>query len=225
MRSFIAVGPADICQGLRPPAGKVIRPEANPRASGTSLKPLAAEALKTNPMEQTEQTLINQTLMKTMTKEQLAQRLDGREYREEMTKEEEKSAKENNLLVLFGQSDDLLEMRGAIRDETGAWEGGDYALALKGELYADGEEGNTCHKALENEVLPISDEHDNDDDPRLIRVEWDPEPGPDDPARSSWRITSNLPCAPFTIREDGDPYCEGIVIDLDEVPARKDLCD
>lgn len=157
-----------------------------------------------------------------MTKEQLAQRLDGREYLEEMTKEEEKTAKHDSLLVLFGQSDDLLEMRGAIDDETGAWEGGDYALVLKGELYADGDAENTYYKATGVDVLPLSDEHDNDDDPRLIRVEWAPEPGPDDPARPSWRITSNLPCAPFTIREDGEPYCQGIVIDLDEVPARKE---
>ena len=50
--------------------------------------------------------------MKTMTKEQLAELLNGNEYRDEMTKEQEQAAKQNNLLVLFGASDDLLEMRG-----------------------------------------------------------------------------------------------------------------
>ena len=85
--------------------------------------------------------------MKTMTKEQLAELLNGNEYRDEMTKEQEQAAKQNNLLVLFGASDDLLEMRGAIRDEVGAYDGGEYALALDGELYADGEEENTYHKA------------------------------------------------------------------------------
>ena len=55
-----------------------------------------------------------------MTKEQLAELLNGNEYRDEMTKEQEQAAKQNNLLVLFGASDDLLEMRGAIRDEVGA---------------------------------------------------------------------------------------------------------
>ena len=58
-----------------------------------------------------------------------------------MTNEQEQAAKQNNLLVLFGASDDLLEMRGAIRDEVGAYDGGEYALALDGELYADGEKG------------------------------------------------------------------------------------
>lgn len=151
--------------------------------------------------------------MKTMTKEQLAELLNGNEYRNEISKEQERIAKDNNLLVMFGGSDDLLEMRGAIRDEIGAWGGGEYALVLDGELYTDEEEENTYHKAIGNEVLPISDECDNDDNPRFIRVEW----CPDDQPNLSWRISSNLPYSPFTIKEDGEPYCEGIVIDLDEV--------
>ncbi len=150
--------------------------------------------------------------MKTMTKEQLAELLNGNEYRDEMTKEQEQAAEENNLLVLFGASDDLLEMRGAIYDEAGAYDGGEYALALDGELYADGEEENTYHKAIGNEILPLSDEYDNDDNPRLIRAEW----CPDDQLELSWRISSNMPYAPFTIKRDGEPYCEGIVIDIDD---------
>lgn len=147
-----------------------------------------------------------------MTKEQLAELLNGNEYRDEMTKEQEQAAEENNLLVLFGASDDLLEMRGAIYDEAGAYDGGEYALALDGELYADGEEENTYHKAIGNEILPLSDEYDNDDNPRLIRAEW----CPDDQLELSWRISSNMPYAPFTIKRDGEPYCEGIVIDIDD---------
>lgn len=155
--------------------------------------------------------------MKTMTKEQLAELLDGNEYLDEITKEQEQIAKENNLLVLFGASDDLLEMRGAIYDEVEAYDGGDYALALDGELYADGEEENTYHKAVGNEVLLISDEYDNDDNPRLIRADWCPEDRPD----LSWRLFSNMPYASFTIKEDGEPFCAGLVIDLDEVEPLK----
>lgn len=54
--------------------------------------------------------------MKEMTKERLAKLLDGNEYLEEMTKALEQAARENRLLVLFGQSDDLIEMRGVIHD-------------------------------------------------------------------------------------------------------------
>lgn len=151
--------------------------------------------------------------MKTMTKEQLALLLDGNEYRDEMTKEQERIAKAKNLLVLFGASDNLLEMRGVTCDEAGAWRGGEYALVLEGEMYADGVEENTYHKAKGNLVLPLSDVNDNDDNPRLIRVEWCPADQP----RLSWRVTSNMPCDSFTICDEGKPYCQGIVIDLDEV--------
>lgn len=150
--------------------------------------------------------------MKPMTKEQLAKLLDGNEYLDEMTKALEQTARENRLLVLFGQSDDLLEMRGVIHDEDGAWGGAEFALLLPGEMFADDDEENTYHRAEEVMVMPISDETCNDDNPRLIRAEWCPTD-----ADLSWRLTSNLPHATFTIYESGEPYCEGIVIDLDEV--------
>ena len=60
-----------------------------------------------------------------MTKEQLAARLSGRQYGDEITREEEQTAKENNLVVIFGASDDLCEMRGAIYDEFDCYGGGD----------------------------------------------------------------------------------------------------
>ena len=60
-----------------------------------------------------------------MSKSQLAARLSGRQYRNEITREEEQMAKDNNLVVIFGASDDLCEMRGAIDDEFDCYEGGE----------------------------------------------------------------------------------------------------
>lgn len=60
-----------------------------------------------------------------MTKEQLAARLNDRQYDDEITREEEQLAKENGLVVIFGASDDLCEMCGAIDDEFDCYEGGD----------------------------------------------------------------------------------------------------
>lgn len=60
-----------------------------------------------------------------MTKEQLAARLNGRQYGNEITREEEQLAKGNGLIVIFGASDDLCEMRGAIDDEVGCYDGGE----------------------------------------------------------------------------------------------------
>jgi len=52
-----------------------------------------------------------------MNKEELAKLLDGCEYRKEITHEQDQIAKDNNLVVVFGASDDLTEFRGAFYNE------------------------------------------------------------------------------------------------------------
>lgn len=59
-----------------------------------------------------------------MTLKEFASMLDGREYRSEITPEEEKLAKELGFVVVFGYSDDNAELRGAIDDEIGCYDGG-----------------------------------------------------------------------------------------------------
>lgn len=49
--------------------------------------------------------------------------LNGRQYGEELTRDEEILAKNDGVLILFGASDDLLEFRGITDDEISAWEG------------------------------------------------------------------------------------------------------
>ena len=51
-----------------------------------------------------------------MTPEEMAGRLDGCEYRAEVTAELRDLARENGLVIVYGASDDLIEFRGA-RDE------------------------------------------------------------------------------------------------------------
>ena len=45
---------------------------------------------------------------------------------------------------------------------------------------------------------------------RLRVAVWSPE---DCTPELSWMINTNIPCATFTIMEDGEPFCRGIVID------------
>lgn len=59
-----------------------------------------------------------------MTLKEFAEMLDGREYGHEITKEEEALAKELGFVVVFGYSDDNAELRGAIDDEIGCYDGG-----------------------------------------------------------------------------------------------------
>lgn len=70
--------------------------------------------------------------MTTMTKESLAALLNGREYRDEITHSEEDAAKAAGLVVVFGGSDDLCELRGAITDERDCYNGG--SMKIKGKL-------------------------------------------------------------------------------------------
>lgn len=67
-----------------------------------------------------------------MTAKEMAELLNGREYGNEITSDEEKLAKESGLVVVFGYSDDNCEFRGAIDDEVGCYCGGEIHLTKDG---------------------------------------------------------------------------------------------
>lgn len=59
-----------------------------------------------------------------MTIFEFAEKLNGREYGEEMTPLEEQEAKKLGFVVVFGYSDDNTEFRGAYDDEIGCFDDG-----------------------------------------------------------------------------------------------------
>ena len=134
-----------------------------------------------------------------LSKELLAGLLTGREYGKEMAKEEELQAKAAGLIVIFGASDDLMELRGAIHDEFSCYGGGVALVDAKG-------------------VLPFREDIDDDEQlkdywarvpaARAVDALWDKEDG------ISWSYRTDVPHATFEIVEDGEPYCRGIVIDV-----------
>lgn len=63
-----------------------------------------------------------------MTMKEWAKTLDGREYREELTKEEAEQAKKDGVVIAFGYSDDIIELYGAIDKEISAFDGGDFGI-------------------------------------------------------------------------------------------------
>lgn len=126
-----------------------------------------------------------------MTKEQLADLLNGRQYRDEITSEEEKIAHDNGLVVIFGASDDLVEFRGVVYDEIGAWEGCFFKF----------------NKELE---IKVGDKHQGHH--RSVQAIWCPN---DD---QSWGFATKIPHSTFKIYDDGDLYCVGLVINVAELP-------
>jgi len=126
----------------------------------------------------------------TMTKEQVAELLDGREYGNEVTGDINIIAKNSGLVIMFGQSDDLMQFRGAIHDEVGCWGGG---------IVYFGESG-LAQSECDDDDCPYF--INTLDDRRSVVVEW------------PWKLTTSMPHVKFNIYEDGELYGEGIVFEL-----------
>ena len=64
----------------------------------------------------------------------VAKRLNMLPYRSEAKKEIVEFAKENGIVIVYGASDDLMELDGAIYDEFGCYEGGVCCLDSEGNI-------------------------------------------------------------------------------------------
>lgn len=124
-----------------------------------------------------------------MTAKELANRLDGRQYLEEITYNEERLAKESGLVVVFGYSDDNVEFRGAIDDEVGAWEGGTFWVYKNGRIW------NTDY------MSGVSGEC------KKIEALWCNGEGP------AWTYRTDIPHETFNIYDEDELFCIGIVFD------------
>ena len=139
-----------------------------------------------------------------MTKEQFAAMLNGRQYGDEITKEECQLAKGCDLLVAFGYSDDNIELRGIIEDEIGAWEG----LTLH--IFLTANTDKTIYHKAGHEPSPFASFLQLK--PLTIEAIWCP-----DNLDTSWLIKANVDCANFDIFEDDDLFCRGIVLDKKDI--------
>ena len=151
-----------------------------------------------------------------MTKEEFAALLNGREYLNEMTKAEEEQAKAAGLLVIFGASDDLVELRGVTYDEVGAYEGTTLRVMPDGRLLPDLEEVQDSESADELREYFLNEAKGWHE----VEVVWCPET----PRGASWAYETALPHATFDIMEDGEVYCRGIVLavaDFASVPLKQ----
>lgn len=138
------------------------------------------------------------------TAEQLAAKLDGRETRNEITHAEAQEAAENRLLVVYGRSDDLAELMGFVDDEVDVGDGGTFKIDRLGLFHewtdeCDDKPRDEAREYFEREPLPKI----------TVDAIWN---GSEPPAVWSYEV-DGAPSYPFTILEDGEPYCIGVVID------------
>ena len=124
----------------------------------------------------------------TMTAKDLAARLNGREYLNEITPDEELEAERNRLVAVFGYSDDCVEFAGYIDDEVGALEGRT--------MYIDREEETVQENPANNAIAAV----------------WCGEG-----EEAAWTCRTEIPHETFNIYEDGELFCVGIVFSMDDL--------
>lgn len=142
-----------------------------------------------------------------MNAQQLAALLNGREYRNEITDDEAKQAKADGLVVVFGASDDLMELRGAIYDEAGCYDGGSILIDTKGVT-------PSWESASESEES-AKDYFERKAKARTIEALWAQEGG------YSWTYKTDIPHETFEIMKDDEPYCRGIVFSLSDLGGQQ----
>jgi DNA-binding transcriptional ArsR family regulator len=138
-----------------------------------------------------------------MTKEEAAALLNGFEYPAREIEQHATALKEAGLVAVFGQSDDLMEFRGAIYDELDAYDGRKASVDSEGLLPSFHILADECD---ERELEAYFRRKPN---VKQIEALWAP-----DDLDASWLIRTEIPHATFDINEDGDIFCRGIVFAL-----------
>lgn len=137
-----------------------------------------------------------------LTKAALATHLDGKEYPFDVPPDLEAQAKDAGLVVVFGASDDLMELRGAISEEVGAGEGATILLTQDGLFVEDACES---HCRYFQQAKADAERHG-----ATITALWEQD-------GVSWSYETSIPHATFTILQDGEVYCRGMVFALADV--------
>lgn len=137
-----------------------------------------------------------------MTSKELAAQLDGNKYDNEITKEQEALAADNGLVVVFGYSDDAVELCGAIDDEVGAYDGTTFHVTRDGVLWNPDCGCDDC-KYFEVAKRAATE----------IKAIWYNSGEP------CWTFETTIPHEIFRIYEDRELFCIGIVFSLDDLPC------
>lgn len=129
-----------------------------------------------------------------ITAKELAERLDGREYQNEITPQDEQDAKESGLVIMFGYSDDNVEIRGALYDEISAYSG--TTVHFEG-----GEMLYLCEDSCKYYEMAVAKA-------KAVDVAL---------GVHGWEFETDIPHEAFEVMEDGEHYGEGIVFNLNDI--------
>lgn len=140
---------------------------------------------------------------------EIANKLDGMEYPPRVPRDIEEAAKWAGIVIAYGNSDDLVELRGAIREELDAYEGVTFDVTHQG-LFPD------IDRLLENYRGPdlvnkLREYFSTEGCEVAIEALWGAEPD------TSWTFKTTIPHETFNVMEDGAVFCRGIVFRLVDV--------
>lgn len=137
----------------------------------------------------------------TVTAKEMAEKLNGCQYGNEITRDEAQLAKESGLVVVYGYSDDNMELDGAIREEIGCYGGGSVYFTGSGLLedpHCNEKEGCRYFRAAKK-------------DSKEIKAVWCA------PGKAAWTYETDIPHETFNVYEDDDLFCVGIVFSLEDL--------
>lgn len=123
--------------------------------------------------------------------------LNGRNYGQELSKNEEAALKEQGFVVVFGYSDDNVEFRGAINEEMGCFGGGEFYLNQGGLMEPCHDECKYYEAAKTKGVI--------------LEAFWNKD-------GYSWAYSIPVATASFDIMEDGEKFCKAIIFPLNSLP-------
>lgn len=130
-----------------------------------------------------------------MTAKELAARLDGMGYALGVSRENVADAKASGLIILHGESDDLAELEGAITDEAGCYGGGVLYITPEG-FFRPCDYNEDCRHVKAAQAAA-----------KTVKAVWCGDTG------YTWAYETDLPHETFSILDEGERYCRGIVFE------------
>jgi hypothetical protein len=140
----------------------------------------------------------------TMTVKEWSERINGVEYPAYDLDIFNRDMKEDGIIAAYGYSDNLLEFRGVVHEETKAWEGNEGNTVL----IASREKGTAF--LFEKDVTQFSRKITAQ--MRRVTAVWHPED-----LEACWKIETEIPHETFDIMEEGELFCRGVVFHVDDI--------
>lgn len=146
-----------------------------------------------------------------MNTKEWAEKLNNCEYGDELSDEDKELLEKDGIVAVFGYSDDLMELEGAIYDEYEAYDEKTYYWF--GKSFVSNDRINEFLDEVDDEFYafkPILEPlFRNNKEQSWIRTKH----GKD----CQFEYKTNIPCEWFNVMEDGELYCKGFVFNKNDL--------